>query len=315
MKRLAFLACVVCAAVIPMASMADSWTDLRAAIYYKNAAEVVRLLDSGVDVNIQNEEGWTPLHVAAEQGDLRMVQYLLARGADPNLTTARGRTAFDVSEGYGEVRALLRSRMGAAVDPLAPYLNGQGGQGATGGAGQGEGENAGDPPTAGPRPATGAGERSRNGPNDGRTASTRARLEARDAVWYNNQAELEMILDAGLDVNALDETGRETLLHAAAWRDRIDIARMLLARGADPSIRDKDGKRPLDYAQSPEMRMLLGGSAQAPAPRQTPANGSGDDHCRRMWNEARALCSISDTSCNTSAHIRYQACQQRGTWY
>lgn len=144
--------------------------------------------------------------------------------------------------------------------------------------------------------------------NDGRTPATRARLEARDAVWYDKPDDLAALLDAGLDVNAPDDHARETLLHTAAWRDRLVIARLLLARGADRSLRDKDGKRPADYASSPEMRALLGPAAPA-----RPATA--DDHCRRMWREATALCGLGATSCNTSAHIRYQQCQKTGTWY
>ena len=84
MRILARLAAVAAALLLPfaapMAAHADDWTNLRYAVYMKQEAEVVRLLDSGIDVNLANEEGWTALHVAAEQGDLRMVNYLLARG-------------------------------------------------------------------------------------------------------------------------------------------------------------------------------------------------------------------------------------------
>jgi hypothetical protein len=276
------------------AAHADGWTDLRGAIYWNQEAEVARLLDGGADINMRNSEGWTPLHVAAEQGMVRMVRYLLARGADANARTNTGRTPYDVASGYAEVQALLKAKMASPTDPFAAHLG------------------AGGPQSQAPAPQGGYSERSRNGPNDGRTASTRPRLEARDAVWYNNKAELEAILNEGLDVNALDETSRETLLHAAAWRDRVDIARMLLARGANPAIRDKDGKSPADYAQSPEMRALLGQGRASPRPTGQP---NASDHCKRMWQEATALCGIGATSCNTSAHIRYQSCQQKGVWY
>lgn len=293
-RRLALAGAVLGAALQLNAAWADAWTDLRAAVYYNQEAEVVRLLDSGVDINMQNGEGWTALHVAAEQGQARMVRYLLARGADPNAKTARGKTAYDVAAGYSEVQGLLKAKMRAADDPFGAYLGG----------------------APAPRPGGATGdysERSRNGPNDGRTASTRARLEARDAVWYNNKGELTAILDAGLDVNALDEASRETLLHAAAWRDRIDIAKLLLARGADRTIRDKDGKRPADYAQSPEMRALLGAATPQRVASPTPA--ADNPHCKQMWLEATRLCGIGATSCNTSAHIRYQACLKKGTWH
>lgn len=293
-KRGVFLAGVVCAVGLQAsAAFADGWLDLRGAIYWNQEAEVARLLDAGADINMRNGEGWTPLHVAAEQGMVRMVKYLLARGADPNAKTNAGRTPYDVASGYAEVQSILKAQMKPAEDPFEAYL--------------------GKAPAAKKTLSATSGERSRNGPNDGRNASNRARLEARDAVWYNNKAELEAILDEGLDVNALDETSRETLLHAAAWRDRLDIARMLIARGAKKTIRDKDGKLAADYAQSPAMKALLGpGSKAAP---QSKAPAKGDSHCKTMWNEATALCGLGNTSCNTSAHIRYQACLKKGTWY
>ena len=286
MRKILIAAALALLAAGPLSiAWADGWTDLRAAVYYNQEAEVARLLDSGVDVNMQNEEGWTALHVAAEQGQVRMVRYLLARGADANIKTARGRTAYDVAAGYSEVQSILKAEMAPEVDPFAEYL----GDGAGGNTGNG-----------------GAQPPGRNG-NDGRSDAMRPRLEARDAVWYNNPGDLIALLDAGLDVNMLDDGG-ETLLHAAAWRDRIEIARILIARGANPNIRDGDGKLPRDYAQSPEMRALLG------APTQTPVTEE-DDHCKRMWREATALCGIGNTSCNTSAHIQYQQCQRTGTWY
>ncbi|MCR5878745.1 ankyrin repeat domain-containing protein [Phenylobacterium sp. J367] len=89
-------------------------------------AEVVRMLDAGQDIDMQNEEGWTALHVAAEDGNERMVRYLLARGARTDLKTTRGRTAYDVAEGYSAIRAAIRAKMAAPVDPFAPYLGGGG---------------------------------------------------------------------------------------------------------------------------------------------------------------------------------------------
>lgn len=197
----------------PVMALADSWTDLRYAIYMNQEAEVVKLLDSGVDINLQNEEGWTALHVAAEQGSLRMVNYLLARGADANLKTKTGRTAYDVAQGYDEVRAALKAKMAPADDPFASVVGAKA-----------------------PAPAP--------------TSPTRA------------------------------AQGTTATKPAA-----VKPAPAKTAPAASPP------------AQSPK-----------------PA-AAADDHCKVMWREARALCSIDDTSCNMSASIRYQSCQKKGTWY
>ena len=60
---------------------------------------------------------------------------------------------------------------------------------------------------------------------------------------------VEILLEAGADVNTLDRRGA-TPLHHAAGEGRGDIVRLLLARGANPSYRD-DGweATPLDWAQ------------------------------------------------------------------
>jgi hypothetical protein len=116
---LAVAAAVLC---LPFAALADDWTNLRYAVYNNQEAEVVKLLDGGVDVNLADAEGWTALHVAAEQGNQRMVSYLLARGANPDLKTKTGRTAYDVAQGYAGVQAVLKAKMTPAADPFAAYL-------------------------------------------------------------------------------------------------------------------------------------------------------------------------------------------------
>lgn len=79
------------------------------------------------------------------------------------------------------------------------------------------------------------------------------------ASWPDEVAMLDMLLALGLPINAPDNQGR-TLLHKAAERidTTADIA-LLLARGADRSIRDNDGKRPFDLVPKSlkEIRALL----------------------------------------------------------
>lgn len=97
---------------------ADTWDDVRAAVYYHRTGEVERLLASGVDVNIRSTEGYTPLMIAADQNDAAMVRFLLARGADPGLRSGLGRTAREMTTS-SEVKALLGSPNTAASPPVA----------------------------------------------------------------------------------------------------------------------------------------------------------------------------------------------------
>src|SRR5262249_46483279 len=56
-------------------------------------------------------------------------------------------------------------------------------------------------------------------------------------------------------VNILD--GRGTPLHEAARADHVHIVRALLAAGADPGIRDPEGKTPLELAQERQHQSVI----------------------------------------------------------
>jgi len=57
-------------------------------------------------------------------------------------------------------------------------------------------------------------------------------------------------------VNAKSEMGRTTL-HSAAREGHTEVIELLIAKGADVNVKDKDGTTPLDMADDKETADLL----------------------------------------------------------
>jgi uncharacterized protein len=225
------------------------------------------LLDYGASVDARDRFGARPLSHAARFGNLEMVDLLLAHGAPIDARNLAGATAlyFAAEGGHVSVAQRLMER-GANVK-----LTGRGGISPVAAAAY-----AGSDAIVEALLAQGADERV---PDDtGKPpivyAAARARLDivkrllarstdvnARYAhdltllMWASgadeNVTEAEAIkvvtylLDAGARIDDRDARGR-TALMIAAEGGRAKVATLLLARGADPSLKDNAGKRAAD---------------------------------------------------------------------
>jgi uncharacterized protein len=87
------------------------------------------------------------------------------------------------------------------------------------------------------------------GADANQAASNGAKVTALHAAVSSNQPRIvEWLLDAGAGVNARQQMDYTPLMGAAA-NARTDILDVLLARGADPSLRTTDGKSAADLAR------------------------------------------------------------------
>jgi len=70
--------------------------------------------------------------------------------------------------------------------------------------------------------------------------------------------DIRMLLDAGANVNA-SQPGNETPLHCASGQGNLALIKLLLDRGADPSVVDQNGHDAVWWARTPRIAAMLKG--------------------------------------------------------
>jgi len=187
------------------------------------------LLEHGADPNVPTGElAATPLHRVAASGDVAFAKVLLAHGADPNLRRKDGRTPYvlAVRSGSVEVLELLRAA-GASRDGLRPVDELLGAC------------MLADEPAA----------RAVIDKNPGIVAS----LTAEDQQMLHQAASsgltesVRLMGSLGFDVAATRNGA--TALHEAAWRGKVEVAKILVTLGAPLNVRDAQyGSSPIAWA-------------------------------------------------------------------
>ncbi|NIP57649.1 MAG: hypothetical protein GWM92_05525 [Gemmatimonadetes bacterium] len=218
------------------------YTPLHLAARAGSEATVEALLDAGSDLApITSASGATPLHFAAQSGSARTVSALVRAGAEVDIRAAyRGQTPlmWAAAENRAEASSVL---LGAGADPdlhtevvdiarreKEDELAEDGGRG-YGPSEESEEENE------RPRPLSYA---ELVGSHGGLTALLHAAREG------NVEAVLTL-LDGGADIDRGSAGDGTSPLLIATINGHFDLARLLLERGADPTLASEAGATPL----------------------------------------------------------------------
>jgi ankyrin repeat protein len=239
---------------------------------------VTSLLDQGASVDARDRLGARPLSHAARSGHLQMVDLLLARGAPIDARNLAGATAlYFAAEGshISIVQRLiehgadvkLTGRSGISPIAAAAYAGNDVIVEAllTRGADERAPDETGKPPivyaAAGARLDIVKRLLARNIDINARYPNDLTLL-----MWASGPDEkapeaqaievVSYLLDAGAHVDDRDDRGR-TALMIAAEGGHAEITNLLLARGADASLKDKAGKRAADLTVLSSLRERL----------------------------------------------------------
>jgi ankyrin repeat protein len=200
----------------------DGATALYAILNWSRTPDgAVWLLDHGADPNARfAENGETPLHAVARGWDVPLAAAMVAHGADISPPRADGRTPYAVAElsGNRALAAWLREQGASTdlsqVDRLVAACS------------------RGDRAAAAALLAATPGLRGEIG--DDHYAAFHRAAERGDV------AALEVMLDCGFDPNRPDAGIGKTALHSAAMEGWADAVRLLVARGASVTLRDRE---------------------------------------------------------------------------
>lgn len=199
--------------------------------------------------------GGTGLHLAVHADRPDVIRVLLDAGIDPDVRNAAGRTALHdaIEGGRRQITELLIDGGGATVDICAAAILGRLER-----LRQLLGE---DPSRANDR-STGLSPLGWAAFGNRVTAAAvlidrGARMDDGELLCAASAGHVEvgrLLLDRGVDPDAIDPGAGGTALHAAAAMrytpDARPFVRMLLGRGANPRIRDRKGRTPAGIAEA-----------------------------------------------------------------
>ena len=241
-------------------------TAIEVASMSEGAVKVVNMLiAAGADVNAQDDAiGWTPLHYAVMYGHTEIVKALIAAGADVNKAIP-AETKLRKKTGYaGGTTPLIHAASSNRTTEIAGLLIAAGAD-----------VNRADDRSWTPllvaidRKNTEMAVMFLKAGANPNHVNQKGLTALGPAAQMENAAPLvQMLIEAGADVNRASPTGATPLL-AAADAGRIENVKLLIAAGADVNARYKDGRTALNFVAGQENPELISVLLQAGADAKT----------------------------------------------
>ncbi|XP_055954452.1 protein phosphatase 1 regulatory subunit 12A isoform X11 [Patella vulgata] len=209
----------------------DGLTALHQACIDDNQDMVEFLVDNGAEVDVCDNEGWTPLHATASCGFTEIARYLIKRGANVAAVNNDGDLPMDICEDE-EMENLLQKEMDE--------------QGIDAELARQEEEE---------RMLADANQwlNSKNVKEKKHTKTGATALHVAAAKSYIKV--MEILIQAGVDVNARDNDGW-TPLHAAAHWGQEESCQILVDNMCDMDIKNNAGQSAFELADAEMVRVL-----------------------------------------------------------
>lgn len=188
-------------------------TPLTVAVVTGQSGSAKWLLANGAGTNAQNGDGSTALGAAAFLGRVEMAKMLIAAGIDTSIRNDSGQSALDIARLDWATTETIASMLQLPVERAEV--------------------EAGRAQVIAMLGGT---------PMDGWEALA-------GLILTGDAAALKKVLGKGADPNARDPRNGTTALILAAFLGRVDIAKMLLAAGADLKAMNNDGATALSVAE------------------------------------------------------------------
>lgn len=206
----------------------------------RNVSEVRKLLAMGVSPNaLTYDHQMSVLMMAAGDAKIDMVNILLENGADPNYVNTQSKSVLHIAAAYGSADVVTRL-LAAGAEPMV-----QGSNGAT------PLHDAVWSHNTETVKALLPAYRAQNFNPDGQRNGFPIVMAVRDG----NQPIVQLFLAAGTNLRHEQFIKQSPLIEAVLY-SREEIARLLIAAGADPDARDDKGKSARDYAELKKLNLF-----------------------------------------------------------